>query len=835
MRPKQSEDLATSPNDRSQLLSPDAVSLHSTASTPALTFFRNRVFSFGSASSPAPSSAADVSQYTALDRASISDATTILGAPRRSCSPAHLHRRKLHAAPASPGGPLDYGALSVSGQSISSCDDDAVPIVDEANIETVDPRLYSDRRRDRYRAKSKYYLKYYLPVLTWLPHYPVKAALAGDIIAGLTVASFNIPLSLSYARTLCHVPERYGLLGFAFPQLVYAFMGTVPVMIAGPEPAISVMVGQAITPYIYAGNPSPEESERRAIIYVALITSVHAIMYLLMGFLRLGFVSSLLSTGLLRGFITAVGVVLTFDTLIQALGLSALAAATGASTSSAAVKLGFILTHLKDAHGLSAGISFISFGIIILMRTLRGRYGKKFKVLIYIPDILMIVIFSIIMSYKLDWYGKGTDIVGEIQRPNIQMMSPLTSATTGMLSDVIASAFIIALVGYFQSAVIAKNIFPDPPVDPRLAPPRYPTISPNRELVALGSMNLLGMFMFSLPSIGGYGRSKANKLSGARTQLSSMVFAFSTIVVTFGLLPLIYYLPRPVLAAVLGLICVALLEEFPGDVMSYIRMRAWSELAMVAIVIGITLGVSLQIGVTVGIVISVIQILKTATRARIQVLARVPGTTNSFRDADAPSHDISETDLESLEKFSNVLIVRIPEPLSFANTGELEQRLRRLDRYGTMRMHPSLPALRNSEQNVVMDFEGMSACDTTSVEVLCKVVSAYRAKGRYVLFARVPPIKSTMLLFKRAGLSKLLSYNGHPPAYFATLDGALEALDECIYEMPGNWTEEDEENAIAHMNNNEEVEELEEDSMLETEVDSMSDDNEKSALRKDMV
>ncbi|KAK9428232.1 sulfate transporter family-domain-containing protein [Lipomyces doorenjongii] len=829
--------IATSPDDRACLLSPDAVSLRSTSATPGLSFFRNRLFSFGSNSVEPASDAHDystagieaasaTSQYTVLDEASASETSTILGAPHRnqSAAGAHLHSRHHNHLTG------QYGALT-SSASLSSC---ASQVPAQLEVESPDPRLFSDSRNDRFKAKAKYYLRYYFPILTWLPSYPVKAVLATDILAGLTIASFNMPLSLSYARTLCYVPERYGLLGFAFPQLVYAFMSTVPCMITGPEPGASVMVGQAITPYIFAGNPSPEEVEERAIIYVALITAVHMIVFMIMGFFRLGFLDALLSAGLLRGFLAAVGIVLTMDTLIPALGLSQLAIDTGVSTQPAAMKLAFIITHLPQAHGLSAAVSFISFGIIIFMRWFRSKYAKKYRFLVYIPDILMIIIFTTIMTWKLRWDQQGLAIVGQVDRPNIEMMSPLKKTTFSMFMDILTSGVIIALLGFFQTAVVAKNIYPDPPTDPRYAPPKNPTPSTNRELVALGFANLLGMFMFALPSIGGYGRSKANKIAGARTQLSSIVFALSTIIVTFGMLQGIYYLPRATLAAVLGLICLALLEDAPGDIIYYFRIHAWADLAMVCLVIGVTLAVSLQLGVTIGIGISVIQILRHATKPRIQVLARVPGTANTFRNADRPSHDVSETDLGTLEHVPGVMLVRIPEPLMFANTSALEQRLRRLERYGTMKMHPSLPAMRRGEQHVIMDLAGMSDCDTTAVKVLCSIVATYRAKGKYVLFARLVGDRKVSKLFKRAGLNRLLSYNGHRPAYYPTIEEALEALDECVFETPGAWVEEDD------VSESEEKEKaFDEDDLVEgvgeseTEVGSV--DNEKVIMKSEMV
>ncbi|KAK9478085.1 sulfate transporter family-domain-containing protein [Lipomyces japonicus] len=735
-------------------------------------------------------------QYTRLDQSPVSDSSTILGAPR--------HRRRRPS----------YGAcMSSATTTTTSSDSNAAGAAIHNNSNNtdssfiMDEKLNSPSKSDRFMAKSRYYAKYYFPILTWLPEYPIKAALAGDIIAGLTTASFNIPLSLSYARTLCHVPERYGLFGFAFPQLVYSLMGTVPIMVVGPEPAMAVMVGQAVVPFMYADGASEYEAEQRAIIYVALISLVSAVLYLVMGFLRLGFLDSVLSTSLLRGFIASVGVVLTMDTLIQGLGLSAMAAATGASTGSAAVKLGFILSHLPRAHALSTGVFLVAFGLIMLMRFVRARYGKKFKFLLYFPDILLIVIFSIVITYKQQWNMKGMEIVGQIDRPKIEMMSPLTKSTFIMFREILPSALIIGLLGFYSSAVIAKNIFPDPPTDPTLAPPKSPAISSNRELVALGAANLLAAFMYAVPVIGGYGRTKSHKLFGARTQLASIVFAFSTIIVTFGMLSLIYYLPRPVLAAVLGLICAALLEDAPSDFMWYCKMRAWGDLAMFLVVIGFTLGTSLQTGVTIGLAISVIQILKHTSKAKIQVLARVPGTASTFRKADDPSHDTPASELEKLEHLPGVLLIHVPEALTFANTSDLENRIRRLQRYGTMKTHPSLPAVRD-DQNIVFDMAGMTDCDTTAVRILLSIVATYSEKGKHVLFARVPTKPEIAKLFKLAGLDSAMSYNGHAPAYFATIEAALQALDECVYDSPGTWAEQSFDN---------------DDDSVETEVSSVND------------
>ncbi len=72
------------------------------------------------------------------------------------------------------------------------------------------------------------------------------------------------------------------------------------------------------------------------------------------------------------------------------------------------------------------------------------------------------------------------------------------------------------------------------------------TISPNRELVALGCANLVGAFFGAFPASGSLSRSKVNDLAGAQTPLSNF---FAAIVVMFAilfLLPVVAALPIPV-------------------------------------------------------------------------------------------------------------------------------------------------------------------------------------------------------------------------------------------------------------------------------------------------
>jgi len=102
-------------------------------------------------------------------------------------------------------------------------------------------------------------LTYYIPFLNWINQYEWRF-FSGDLIAALTMASFYIPMSLSYASNLAHIPAINGLYAFAVNPLIYAILGTCPQMVVGPEAAGSLLTGNVVRDSINkgAGNESDD-------------------------------------------------------------------------------------------------------------------------------------------------------------------------------------------------------------------------------------------------------------------------------------------------------------------------------------------------------------------------------------------------------------------------------------------------------------------------------------------------------------------------------------------------------------------------------------------------
>jgi MFS superfamily sulfate permease-like transporter len=219
----------------------------------------------------------------------------------------------------------------------------------------------------------------------------------------------------------------------------------------------------------------------------------------------------------------------------------------------------------------------------------------------------------------------------------------------------------------------------------------------------------------------------------------------------------------------ISVVAYSLLEEAPHDLKFFYQIGGWFELSIMLIIFASTIFYSLSLGIAIGVGISVVSVIRHATRPRIQILGRVPET-GKFESA--------EEHPETLEFVEGCLIIKIPEPLTFANTGDLKTRLRRLELYGTTEAHPSMPRVRSAahNKNVIFDVHGVTSLDGSGAQVMTEIVTNYRSRGVRIIFCRVPPKTSPVYrLFELSGIIE--ACGGH--RYFVdSVDAALELSEQ---------------------------------------------------------
>jgi len=611
------------------------------------------------------------------------------------------------------------------------------------------------------------YLSYYLPVLVWAREYNW-SYFKGDFVAALTVAGMYVPMALSLADNLAHVPAINGLYSFVFNPLIYALLGSCPSMIVGPEAAGSLLVGTVIRANVDSGHGGDDDALMQARL-CGVVAGLSGAMVFIAGIARLGFLDGVLSRPFLRGFISAIGVVIAVDQLIPELGLNRVLEDKPAVRHGSSVdKLRFIFGNLDKTHGLTFTVAASSFAVIMVCREVKRRLQPRYPGVAYVPDRFLVVVFSAFLAYWFEWDKAGVAVLGTVEAASGRLFTfrwPFIPSNMRHIRDATSTSFLIALLGFFESSVAAKSIGGNEAFSSI-------QLSPNRELVALGAANLIGSCFMSLPAFGGYGRSKVNKSTGGKSPVSSILLSMFTLICILFLLPYFYYLPvrshfsmhhrpcsdweqKPVLSSLISVVAWSLIEECPHDISFFLRIGAWQELGLMITILLSTIFFSLTLGMAIGVGLSLLQVIRHSTRPRIQILGRIPGT-NRFENAEANP--------DRLEFIEGCLIVKIPEPLTFANTGELKTRLRRMELYGTNNAHPALPRLRreDSNRNIIFDIHGVTSIDGSGTQVLEEIVKDYRQRGVRIFFSRVPSRESDVWTsMQRSGIVELAGGEHH--------------------------------------------------------------------------
>ncbi|KAK0808661.1 hypothetical protein LTR59_002814 [Friedmanniomyces endolithicus] len=647
---------------------------------------------------------------------------------------------------------------------------------------------HSLANRHGVRHERLMYILYYLPITRWLPQYTLAHA-RGDLIAALTMSSFYIPMALSYAANLAHIPPINGLYSFAFQPIIYALLGTCPQMVVGPEAAGSLLTGGAVKAAIDAGHHHDRDGSRSAAI-AGLITSLAGSIILAAGICRLGFLDSVLSRPFLRGFISAIGIVILVDQLVPEMGLDTAASHSEASHGSSLDEILFLFRHVGDAHKLTCILGFSTIAIVLTLRELKKRLQPRMAWVAYVPDRFLVVVLSAVFTWRFGWEAQGLQILGDIRGKGIpfQPEFPFAKKNFEGVDDAFGTAFVIALLGFFESSVAGKSLGSGGPA-PRSkrdgkgddgqqggeeleeadAGVKGMTVSANRELVALGVGNLIGGCFMSLPAFGGYGRSKVNASTGGTTPMSSVFLSAITVVCVLFLLPYFYYIPKATLSAMISVVAYSLIEEAPADILFFWRISGYSELLLMLLIFLTTFLWNLRVGISVGIGLSLLRVLRHSTRPRIQILGRVPNTLPvEFEDAERVGGEG-----ERVEFVPHCLIVKIPEPLTFANTGSLKDRLRRLEDHGSAGAHPGMPKVRRAEpnKNLIFDVHGVTSLDPAAAQVLLEIVEGYIQRGTRVFFCRVPGRTTEVWrLLNVTGILELVGGESH------FLRGVSEAL-----------------------------------------------------------
>ena len=153
----------------------------------------------------------------------------------------------------------------------------------------------------------------YLPPASWLADYRA-AWLRGDIVAGVTLAAYAIPVSLAYAG-LAGLPPQVGVYGYLLGGLGYALLGSSRQLAIGPTSAISLMIAGTV------GEMAGGDAQHYAQI-ASLTGFTVAVLCLIAWLLRLSALVKLISDSILVGFKAGAGLTIAMTQLPSLIGVA---------------------------------------------------------------------------------------------------------------------------------------------------------------------------------------------------------------------------------------------------------------------------------------------------------------------------------------------------------------------------------------------------------------------------------------------------------------------------------------------------------------------------------
>ncbi len=513
-------------------------------------------------------------------------------------------------------------------------------------------------------------LKSYLPILEWGASYNSKT-LINDSVVALIVTIMLIPQSLAYAQ-LAGLPAEVGLYASMAPLVMYAIFGTSRTLSVGPVAMTSLMTLAAVAPLAAAGTPE----YLGAAITLAMLTGLFL---LLLGFLRLGFISNFMSFPVMAGLSTAIGLQIATSQLSPVLGVQL----EGGSF------LAMIISLVKNISQVSfntaaIGVSSVIFLLLVkkyfaTLLAMTGMSQRLAGILAKMGPVIAIVITILIVS-GLGLDKQGVKIVGEVPKGLPGLVLP--PFDLNVWSQLVTPALLIAVLAYVGSLSVAQT----------LAAKKRQQINPNQEFFALGAANIGAAISGGLPVAGGFSRSIVNFEAGAETPAAGILTAVGIAVVALFLTPLLYFLPNATLGATI-FVAVLSMVKIGAAVKTYAYSKADGIAMALTILLTLTLGVI--VGLIAGIGASLMMYLYSTSRPHVAVVGQVPGT-QSFKNVDR--HKVVTSD--------KVVSMRIDESIYFPNAKFLESKVN------------ELVATRSGMQHLILNCSSVNSIDISGLESL---------------------------------------------------------------------------------------------------------------------
>ncbi|KAH3871477.1 sulfate transporter-like isoform X3 [Dreissena polymorpha] len=580
----------------------------------------------------------------------------------------------------------------------------------------------------------------YFPCVYFVRNYNIKKNIAWDLLSGITVSFMHLPMALGFG-ILATLRPVHGLYTTFFSVLVYMILGTSPHVSFGTNAVMALLTqtvvereaGIFIDERSAANGTAPTEDEIMEVktgAAMACCFIVGAIL-LTMGLLKLGFITTYLSTSFVGGFTTASAVHIATSQLPKVTGITL-------TNHAGAGKLIFtyieIFSKIGDANVAAVIIGVICMAVLLFVKIcINERFKSKMKM--PVPIDLIVVVVVTIISHFAKFYDKfNVKVVGEIPSGFTVPDVPHFHNLVAFIMD----AVVIAVMSFALSISMAKHCAVIHGID----------IDDNQELVAYGASNLIGSFFHAFPAAAAPPRTMILSSLGAKTTLHAVPTVVFIVLVILVIGQLFVSLPMTVLCAMIIVSMKDLLLQYqnlPGiwRINKY-DFAIWMTTNVVSVLADLKYGIIAGIGVSIFLVV----VRDQCAKASIATVAENEDVLVNVKAFDGNAHVKvfripTNLYFATCERIKSELFKRVPSPIQKPRTihadlhkaFNIDKNIEHNDTHKNGEISTAKPAdnFENvvDEEHIVLviDCLRVSYIDMAGLGVLVQIVKAYKGMG----------------------------------------------------------------------------------------------------------
>jgi sulfate permease, SulP family len=498
-----------------------------------------------------------------------------------------------------------------------------------------------------------------------------------DVMAGVTLASMNIPQVLGYTR-IAGTPVVTGLYTVLLPLVAFAVFGSSRHLVVAADSATAAIFSSSLSTMA-----APASEKYMALVgMVALLT---AAFLLVAWILKLGFLADFLSRTVLVGFLTGVGFQVGVAMLGDMLGVTVQSHRT-------LVQAWEIVQGLPRFNAPTLVLSALVAASILL-----GNHAAP-----RLPVALIAVVGTIAASAAFGFAERGIAIVGPVPGglPAIGLPEVTWSEALALL-PVAASCFVMIIA---QSAATSRAFAQ-----------RYrERVEEDADILGLSAANAAAAVSGTFVVNGSPTQTAMADRAGARSQLAQLVFAGIVLLVLLAFTGPLQYLPRSVLAAIVFTIAVGMID-IAG--LRDIRRESPGEFYLAVVTAAVVVAVGVEQGILLAIVLSLLRHVHHSYRPHTMVLA----PTAAGQLAPVPATPGVQTE-------PGLIIYRFCADLFYANDHRFT------DEVIALVEHAPTPV-----RWFIVEADAITDLDYSAARSICELLDDLAHQKVGIMFARVSP------------------------------------------------------------------------------------------------